>query len=95
MDCSFVLSWLVPFRTDDDISVWRYYLLCITVSYAILYNESIYSQNSGKTNWQTTINFLDNGHFIFTISLMVSSIKCDLGNSFPEHVFKFALITFV
>ena len=92
MDCSFVLSWLIPFRTDDDISMWRYYLLCITVSYAIPYNESIYSQNSGKTNWQTTINFLDDGHFIFTISLMVSSIKCDLGNSFPEHVFKVVLI---
>ena len=72
----------------------RYYLLCMTVNYAILYkyNESIYCQNSGKTNWQTTINFIDDGHFIFTISLMVSSIKCDLGNSFPEHVFKLVLI---
>ena len=62
------------------------------MSYAILYNESTYSQNSGKANWQTTINFLDDGHFIFTISLMVSSIKCDLGNSFSEHVFKLVLI---
>ena len=64
------------------------------MSCAVLYNESIYSQNGGKTYCQTTLNFLKDGYFIFTISLMVSTIKCDLDNSFLEHAFKLASIFF-